>query len=129
MNNLEQKLSDQGFSHEDVVLITDIVDERDGETARAQAAEFLHRVFLRVEKDSAAGCALRRALGFSGENSLERAAKDFCVKKQYLHTLHLDLEMKLGELAFLSRAAREEKNESAKSHGRAGPFTKTPDDR
>lgn len=129
MNDLEQKLNDQGFSHEDIVLITDLVDERDGETARAQAAEFLHRVFLRVEKDSAAGCALRRALGFSGENSLERAAKDFCVKKQYLHTLHLDLEMKLGDLAFLSRAAREEQTANTKTQGRPGPFTKTADDR
>jgi hypothetical protein len=107
MTDLEQKLTDRGFSPDDITTIVDVIEEQDAGTARQQAAQLLHLVFIRVGRDSAAGCALRRALGFSGGLSLARAAGDFLVSKQYLEDLQSKLEAQLGDLSFLARQARD----------------------
>lgn len=108
MTDLESQLIDRGLSAEDVTYVVDLIENRSAEFARSQAARLLHVIFLRVERDSAAGCALRRGLGFSSDASLARAARDFCVSKQYLHDLQLKLEAQLGELSFLAKGARED---------------------
>lgn len=107
MINIEQQLLDRGISPEDVTFIVDLLEDKTAEAARRQAAHLLTVIFLRVERDSVAGCALRRALGFSGGVSLSRAARDFVVSKQYLEDLQAKLEDQLGDLSFLSRQARE----------------------
>jgi hypothetical protein len=106
MTDLEQQLTERGFGPDDVTYIVDLMEDRQGTAARSQAAQLVRLIFLRVEKDSVAGCALRRALGFSGGVSLSRAAKDFCVTKQYLEDLQSELEGKLGALAFIMREVR-----------------------
>ena len=122
MIDLEQRLSDRGFSPEDVTYIVDLFEEDQADEIRRAAARLVCAIFLRVEKDSAAGCALRRALGFSGGVSLSRAAKDFCVSKQYLETLQSEIERQLGqELTFMSRAARHQVVEGSSGRGAAGP--------
>ena len=98
MTDIEQTLTDRGFSPEDINFVIDLIEDRNGAEARRQAAQLLHVIFLRVEKDSVAGLALRRALGFSGGVSLARAAKDFCVTKQYLEDMQSDLEARLNGL-------------------------------
>jgi hypothetical protein len=107
MTETEQQLSDRGFSADDINFIIDLLDDKTGAAARAHASRLLCLIFLRVEKDSAVGCALRRALGFSNGVSLARAARDFVVSKQYLEDLQARLEEQLGELSFLSRQARD----------------------
>lgn len=77
------------------------------EAALQKAAAFLHLVFLRIGRDSAEGCALRRALGFSSEKSFAKAADDFVVTEEYLGRLHAQLQAKLGDLSFLSKRRRE----------------------
>jgi len=100
MTDIEQALTDHGFSSEDVTFIVDLINDRNANEARSQAAQLLHVIFLRVDKDSIAGCALRRALGLSGGVSLARAAKDFCVTKQYLEDLQSELQARVGDLSF-----------------------------
>jgi hypothetical protein len=107
MTHLEEQLIARGLPEDDVTFVVELVEETNAALARAQAAHLLRLIFLRVERDSAAGCALRRALGFSGGVSLARAAKDFCVTKQYLDSLQAALEEKLGPLSFLAAGARE----------------------
>ena len=99
MTDIEQTLTDRGFSPDDINFVIDLIEDRNGAAARRQAGQLIHVIFLRVEKDSVAGCALRRALGFSGGVSLARAAKDFCVTKQYLEDLQSDLEGKVSGLS------------------------------
>lgn len=130
MTNLEQQLIDRGITADDVTFIVDLVEADQADLARAQAAHLIQLIFLRVERDSAAGCALRRALGFSSEASLSRAAKEFCCSKQYLHDLQSDLEEKLGSLSFLAgharaHAAQPDRKNSGPA-GRAGPSGETP---
>jgi hypothetical protein len=100
MTDLEQALIDRGLPADDVTYIADLVEASQAAIARAQAGQLLHLIFLRVGRDSAAGCALRRALGFSSDTSLARAAREFCVSKQYLHDLQTGLEAQLGPLRF-----------------------------
>ena len=124
MTDFEQQLLDRGFSKEDITFIGDLLEDDHAAAARAQAAQLLHRIFLRVGRDSAAGCALRRALGFSSDVSLARAASDFVVTKQYLHDLQGDLEAQLGPLSFVSRAnsARQAADsDAAKNSGSSRP--------
>ena len=100
MTELENLLSDRGLADEDVTFIVDYVEHHQAGMAREQAAQLIKLIFLRIGRDSPAGMALRRALGFSGGASLARAAKDFCVSKQYLHDLQSELAKDLGNLAF-----------------------------
>ena len=78
--------------------------------AMERAAQLLYLVFLRVGRDSAAGCALRRALGCSSLESVEQAAEQFGVKPGQLRSLQATLESQLGELSFLSKREREGPN-------------------
>lgn len=100
MTELETLLSERGLSDEDVTFIVDYVEQHHAELARGFASQLLKLVFLRIGRDSPYGMALRRALGFSGGASLARAAKDFCVSKQYLHDLQTEVAKDLGNLAF-----------------------------
>lgn len=61
--------------------------------------EVVHRIFIRVGSDSVHGRALARALGFGSEVSLDRAARAFCVSKQYLHRVQGEIAAKLPGLA------------------------------
>jgi hypothetical protein len=111
---LETDLLGRGFTSDQVATVTELVNHRefsdvpniDDITAR-RAAELIRVIFLRVERDSPAGCALRRALGFSGGVSFARAAADFGVSKQHLHNLQEQIEAQLGhELTFLAKQRR-----------------------
>jgi hypothetical protein len=123
MTDLRDAIEAMGYSRVEALEILDVVErnaaaEREAirvECEIARAAELIRLIFLRVDRDSPAGCALRRALGFSGGASFAKAAKDFGVSKQYLHTLQAELEQKLGPLAFLSAAER------AARHASTGP--------
>ncbi len=106
MTDLEHTLLACGLPPSYCDLVVDAVEERNARTVRSQAGHLLHLIFLRIDRDSVAGCALRRALGFSGGISLTRAAKDFCVSKQYLEELQSELEAKLGDLSFLAQQDR-----------------------
>ncbi|MEY2877798.1 MAG: hypothetical protein RLZZ15_178 [Verrucomicrobiota bacterium] len=64
-----------------------------------RAGECLRRVLIRLGRDSVQGRALSRALGFTGEESLARAALAFSVSKQYLHRLRSDAAKALGDLS------------------------------
>lgn len=116
MTELEQALIDRGLDPEDVTFVVDQVEGHNASATLNRAAQFIHLVFLRVGRDSPAGCALRRALGFSSEASLSRAANDFLVSKQYLHDLQCELEAQLGELSFAPTAKKQQP-----ADGRAGP--------
>lgn len=108
MTDHEEQLQGLGLDTEQVTAVVDIMERETSRIALAQAAQLLHVIFLRVERDSTYGCALRRALGFSSGESLARAAKAFGVSKQYLHNLQTELEQQLGQdLCFISRQARE----------------------
>jgi len=82
--------------------------------ARSKAAALLHLVFLRVGRDSTAGCALRRALGFSSAKDLKRAAEAFCVPPSYLDRIQRSLEGQLGDLSFLAKHERGASGRQAK---------------
>lgn len=100
MTALEEALRERGFDDSEITDIVEVFEQHQAgaNDGIAPAAEFLRLVFLRVEKDSPVGCALRRALGLSGGASFRRAAADFCVTKQHLHALQTELEAKLGTL-------------------------------
>lgn len=125
METLEQILTERGLAPDDVTFVVDLINERNAEFAQQQAAQLVKLVFLRVEKDSAAGCALRRALGFSGGVSLARAARDFLITKQALECMQAKLESQLGPLSFLSREARAGElaaSKNGKNRKETGPF-------
>lgn len=67
--------------------------------------ELLHRMMIRLDKDSIEGRALARALGFDFGRSLPEAARSFAVTKQYLHRIEWEFAGRLGDLAGSSRAA------------------------
>lgn len=95
---IEDELAAMGYGPEQISEIADLVDRELDQRALPRMAEVLHRIFLRVDRDSIAGRALSRALGFTNEQSLERAARDFGVSKQYLHLLEAKLAAQLRGL-------------------------------
>lgn len=112
MSDLRDKIEAIGYSRAEAEELLDVFSSHaeqaiQDELVLARAAELIRLIMLRVERDSAAGCALRRALGFSGGASFAKAAKDFGCSKQHLHTLQMRLEGQLGPLAFMSRAERD----------------------
>ncbi len=95
---IEETLHDRGYTPAQVAEITTIVDAAHAELSHDAVKTVLLRVFMRVDRDSVAGRALARALGFTGDQSLARAAKDFGVSKQYLHRLEEEIRLRLGKL-------------------------------
>lgn len=96
--NDEDQLAELGLTPQQIDAVLELIEQRALALATPRAAEFLRRVFLRVDRDSVAGRALSRALGFTDDISLARAAKAFCVSKQYLHVLEDDLRARLAGL-------------------------------
>lgn len=77
-----------------------------------EAGELLHRKLIRLDRDSSHGRALARVLGVTNGQSIERAAVDFGVTRQYLHALQAEMRKKLGTLiAPLSAAAQDDDEE------------------
>lgn len=97
----------------------DLIETKSREEALPYSAHFLQMVFQRVDRDSVAGRALARGLGFSTAFSLERAAADFGVSRQYLHRLQGEIEMRLGPLN--ARAAAKTESCLGASPENAGP--------
>lgn len=88
---IDDKLLELGYTPEQVAEITALVDASHAELSRDAVATILRRLLVRLDKDSIAGRALARSLGFGSEQSLARAAGEFGVSKQYLHRLESDL--------------------------------------
>lgn len=114
MNDFSATLAARGFTSQQIGTILEILQDRDPRElsdleaiVSRRTADLIRVIFLRVERDSAAGCALRRALGFSDNRPLSAAAADFGVSKQHLHNLQEEIETKLGtDLTFIARAQR-----------------------
>lgn len=94
----EEELEDMGLSSEQIACIVALMERRAQSEAVIYAGELIHRVFLRVDRDSVAGRALSRALGFTSDESLARAAKAFGVSKQYLHRIQAEIESKVDDM-------------------------------
>lgn len=94
---IKEKLEDIGLTEAQVDQVEALIEERAKGEALHYASELLHRMFLRVDKDSVMGRALSRALGFTSDVSLARAANAFGVSKQYLHRIQGEVEAKLGD--------------------------------
>lgn len=92
----EQRIIELGLKPEQIDAVLHLLEERARDLATPRAAEFLRRVFLRADRDSVAGRALARALGFTDDISCERAAKAFCVSKQYLNLMENELRQRLA---------------------------------
>ncbi len=103
---IEEELKKSGFTDRQVAAIIDVVDAELDARALPRMVEVLHRIFLRVDRDSITGRALSRALGFTSDQSLGRAARDFGVSKQYLHKVQSELEIKLRDVAGPGPAGR-----------------------
>lgn len=93
-----EKLEEIGLTPSQVESVNAIIEDQATERALPYAAELLHRIFVRVDRDSVVGRALARALGFTDHHSLERAAKDFGVTKQYLHRMQSEIKTRLAKL-------------------------------
>ncbi len=96
---IEDTLSAAGYSPEEIAELAPLLDRDREDRAIIIAGEFIHRVLLRLERDSLEGRALARALGFTNGRSLERAAGDFCVSKQYLQRIEAEYCVRLRGLA------------------------------
>jgi hypothetical protein len=62
------------------------------------AANFLIRVFKRVDRDSAHGRALARALGFTDQPAMAIAAREFMVSVDYLERLQNEVAAKFSDV-------------------------------
>jgi hypothetical protein len=106
---LEPRLVDQlsllGIPPDQMPRVANLIDASIEARKFAAAAELLHRIALRLDRDSIHGRALARALGFVVLQPLASAAADFCVSKQYLHRLQTELEARLGELRYCRPAS------------------------
>lgn len=95
---IEEQLEAKGYSPEEVREIMMIVDAARTELSRDATSTVLRRILIRLDRDSVAGRALARALGFTSEKSLAGAAEAFGVSKQYLHHLESNLRAQLRDL-------------------------------
>src|SRR4051812_5790632 len=95
---IEEQLEDLGLNEEQLAGVVAAYDAEAQQRGLRFAAELLHRILLRVDRDSVAGRALARAMGATNEDSLERAAAAFGVSKQYLHRLQSEIEAKLRDM-------------------------------
>lgn len=100
---MDEELEDRGYTPAQIAELTALfeaqLEQALAERALPYAGELLHRIFVRVDRDSVAGRALARALGATNDQSLERAARDFGVSKQYLHRLEQQLRARLHGIA------------------------------
>lgn len=94
---IKEKLEDIGLTESQIAEVESLIEENARSEALRYASELLHRMFLRVDRDSVVGRALSRALGFTSDESLARAARAFGVSKQYLHRIQGEVEAKLSE--------------------------------
>lgn len=95
MTMIKEKLEDIGLTEAQIEQVEALIEANARAEALHYAAELLHRMFLRVDKDSVIGRALSRALGFTSDESLARAASAFGVSKQYLHRIQGEVEAKV----------------------------------
>lgn len=100
-SGLEGRLLHRGFTPGQVIEVTDLIEDKTRPAAIAQVAELVSRIMHAVGYDTAAGCALRRALGYSGGLSRRRAARDILIPEQQLQVIQLEIERHVGRsLAF-----------------------------
>ncbi len=96
---IETALTGRGCTPDQIREAVELVGCEVESRAIPRMAEVLHRIFLRLDRDSVAGRALSRALGFTNGQSLGRAARDYGMSKQYLHKLESALAAKLRDVA------------------------------
>ena|SRR6187402_291652 len=96
-DELREDLEAMGFTPAQVDRLQTAIERHAHRLFLPYGAELIHRIFLRVDRDSMFGRALARGLGFTNIDSLERAAKSFGVSKQYLHKLQTQVEARLGD--------------------------------
>ena len=92
--SIKENLEDMGLTESQVIAVEQLFEQTCRREALYYASELIHRIFLRVDRDSVVGRALARALGFTNDVSLARAAKAFEVSKQYLHRIQSEIEAK-----------------------------------
>lgn len=95
-SDTEGQLIELGLAPGDVSAIGDLIEDMLRPVANEMVVELITKVFQSIGPDNPAGCALRRALGFSGGPSFRRAAKDMLLSEDQLVTLHARIEARIG---------------------------------